>query len=343
MPLSNRRSFLVCGALFLRLVLSTATCYLPDGSVAYGDTPCGSSLPATCCAGQCLSNGLCFTPLDNMLARSSCTDQSWKSSVCTSYCKGSNTNAFEPISPCGGGLFCCGVGPGSGADECCSSGSGFSLSDGNLVASPVAPVTITIVSTQVVTNVVTIISTSVSLETVTGGVQTVPGAVQTAAAGLLTIVQTISKPITIISTVTVDTVANKPSPTNSEIFTVICTGPSGSETSSVSAALSSSCPSCSSKETAIGAGLGASLGLALLALLALLFWRKGRPSGSYQAPPAFTPAPVPVTQNNHTHFYPSGQAGLPNSNTQSQTTWQGNDGVYGSPRVDSPPMYRFGK
>lgn len=230
--------------------------------------------------------------------------------------------------PCGGGLFCCGVGPESGVDECCSSGSGFSLSDGNLVADPVAPVTITIVSSQVLTKVITIISTSIDvrLETVTGGVQT-------AAAGLLTIVQTISKPVTIISTVTVGTIARNPSQTNSGIFTIICTGPSSSETSSGSAALSR--PSCSKKETAIGAGLGVSLGFALLALLALLFWRKGRPFGSNQVP-------VPVTHN-HTHVYPPGQAGPSNSNTLSRTTWRGNDGSYGSPRADSPPMYRFGK
>jgi hypothetical protein len=87
--------FLASGFLLLQLVVSQATCYLPDGSVAFGDKPCGSSLPSICCAGQCLSNGLCFTPSDNMLARSSCTDQSWESSVCTSYCKGSKSSLFQ--------------------------------------------------------------------------------------------------------------------------------------------------------------------------------------------------------------------------------------------------------
>jgi hypothetical protein len=46
-----------------------------------------------------------------------------------------------------------------------------------------------------------------------------------------------------------------------------------------------------------------------------------------------------VTQNNHTHVYP-GMPGTNNSNTQ---TWTGNGARYGSPRMDSPPVYRGGK
>jgi hypothetical protein len=67
---------------------ATATCYLPDGSPAYGDIPCSGSLPSMCCPadGICLSNGLCFSTA-NIVARSSCTDQTWDSDVCTNICK----------------------------------------------------------------------------------------------------------------------------------------------------------------------------------------------------------------------------------------------------------------
>ena len=64
------------------------TCYLPNGSVAYGDTPCSTGGGnTTCCAGACLANGLCFNPNVNLLSRSSCTDSTWTASECTSVCK----------------------------------------------------------------------------------------------------------------------------------------------------------------------------------------------------------------------------------------------------------------
>src|SRR5438105_2981604 len=68
--------------------LATDTCYFPNGEVAHNGVPCGPS-PSKCCDGEglCLSNGLCFQPSGNILARSSCTDPSWSSSECTDICK----------------------------------------------------------------------------------------------------------------------------------------------------------------------------------------------------------------------------------------------------------------
>jgi len=76
--------------LLLAKVKAQGQCFLPDGTVAYGDVPCGSSSPAQCCSsigGICLSNGLCFNPSVNLISRSSCTDQTWAASVCTTICK----------------------------------------------------------------------------------------------------------------------------------------------------------------------------------------------------------------------------------------------------------------
>jgi hypothetical protein len=75
----------------------TATCYLPDGSVAEDDAPCYDTLPSQCCPtadGICLSNGLCFSTTDNVVARSSCTDQTWKSHGCSSFCTTSEAFLF---------------------------------------------------------------------------------------------------------------------------------------------------------------------------------------------------------------------------------------------------------
>lgn len=82
--------FLV-NVLYLNVVVE-ATCYTPNGNEASGDSPCSSDGNTMCCPGPpgasvCLSNGLCFVPSQNAVARSSCTDQSWSSSACTNHCK----------------------------------------------------------------------------------------------------------------------------------------------------------------------------------------------------------------------------------------------------------------
>jgi hypothetical protein len=79
----------------IHICYATATCYLPDGCVATGDISCSANEVMCCPAsnGICLSNGLCFIPSDNVVARSSCTDQSWRES-CTGYCR---TSKHFPI------------------------------------------------------------------------------------------------------------------------------------------------------------------------------------------------------------------------------------------------------
>lgn len=72
--------------------LCTPQCYYPDGSAAFTDVPCSnSSEPTACCSPQayCLTNSLCWT--DMILSRGSCTDQTWKASVCPSACRNSRS------------------------------------------------------------------------------------------------------------------------------------------------------------------------------------------------------------------------------------------------------------
>lgn len=103
MMFSGQQTFLVFLLVIVRLcclVAAAATCYTPDGTVAIDDTPCSGSLPSRCCPGGiCLSNGLCFVPSNSMLARSSCTDKSWSSSVCTNFCRSSKTIFIHSLTP----------------------------------------------------------------------------------------------------------------------------------------------------------------------------------------------------------------------------------------------------
>ena len=81
--------------LLLFAPLATTICYYPDKSIAAHDTPCHSSDGDSFCCGQgfaCLSNKLCqATSLivhGSSYARGSCTDQTWRSSNCPSFCLG---------------------------------------------------------------------------------------------------------------------------------------------------------------------------------------------------------------------------------------------------------------
>ena len=79
----------------LYMSLATALCYFPDGTIVERDTPCGSTGNSTCC-GQgfaCLSNNFCAVteyvnagPEQSTYVRGSCTDESWSSDSCPSYC-----------------------------------------------------------------------------------------------------------------------------------------------------------------------------------------------------------------------------------------------------------------
>lgn len=69
------------------------SCYLPDGSWDGGSEtspqPCNLLAGTSHCCGfpqVCLSNGYCYDPGAMSIYRSSCTDQTWKSTACPTYC-----------------------------------------------------------------------------------------------------------------------------------------------------------------------------------------------------------------------------------------------------------------
>ncbi|KAF2479227.1 hypothetical protein BDY17DRAFT_313780 [Neohortaea acidophila] len=80
------------------LVLSSfqvsAICYYPDGTVTPGDVPClTGNDPSFCCSFgyACLNNQICMTTshtpnATNTYVRGSCTDPTWRSANCPSFC-----------------------------------------------------------------------------------------------------------------------------------------------------------------------------------------------------------------------------------------------------------------
>lgn len=67
--------------------ITAQQCYYPNGNKAPDtDKPCSSAAGSACCPDnwECLDNGLCHYPPDNLFGRYSCTDQSWKSPGCAS-------------------------------------------------------------------------------------------------------------------------------------------------------------------------------------------------------------------------------------------------------------------
>lgn len=87
MPLltSIRRSLLAID-LFVASAVSQ-TCYFPDGTTVSTDVACNNTAAASSCCltgSFCLDNGLCFG--GGTVSRSSCTDSTWASEACSSYC-----------------------------------------------------------------------------------------------------------------------------------------------------------------------------------------------------------------------------------------------------------------
>ncbi|KAF7195152.1 hypothetical protein HII31_03358 [Pseudocercospora fuligena] len=99
--------------LWLHFILEPASaqnCYYPNGDVSTTDAACSSSGDSACCPNnwECLSNGICYDPTNEYFNRNTCTDQSWESSDCPQYCTANNTAAGnEALKQCDDGSWCC--------------------------------------------------------------------------------------------------------------------------------------------------------------------------------------------------------------------------------------------
>ena len=75
---------------FTHFLFIEATCYFPDGTIAGQDTPCTKDITvdADYCCGEnslCLTNKVCLNNVGTF-DRGSCTDRSWNSTACPSFC-----------------------------------------------------------------------------------------------------------------------------------------------------------------------------------------------------------------------------------------------------------------
>ena len=94
------------------------TCFFPSGKASQIDQVCNASAPVShCCAPDsvCLSNGYCLnagriTPY--LLSRGTCTDQAFRSPLCSQQCRDINTSGglsiFSITDGPGEAQYCCG-------------------------------------------------------------------------------------------------------------------------------------------------------------------------------------------------------------------------------------------
>jgi hypothetical protein len=87
---------------FSGLVSSVLNCYYPNAASASPHTPCDESAETSACCNPgdlCLSNGYCFQQFGawaNRLARGSCTDSTWSSSICPQFCDDGKCSPESP-------------------------------------------------------------------------------------------------------------------------------------------------------------------------------------------------------------------------------------------------------
>jgi hypothetical protein len=129
---------------FSLLAVQGQDCFFPDGTLTGADgglpqAPCStSSENSTCCdlGWLCRSDNLCFNEGQQILQRSSCTDESWSSEKCPLFCVNapSNPNGNVAVLQCDDGSYCC---DGDRSFNCCTSTSGafFKLAKATVYAS----------------------------------------------------------------------------------------------------------------------------------------------------------------------------------------------------------------
>lgn len=138
---SNMTRFLYI--LVLASIAVAQSCYYPNGNAVTSEQvfACSNSAGSHCCPQnwECLNNGLCFHPSEQTIGRYSCTDKTWKSSLCPKVCTTSNgsNGGNQAVLQCSDGKYCC---DGNRSFDCCSdSNSEFFQFDGKVaVMSPMS-------------------------------------------------------------------------------------------------------------------------------------------------------------------------------------------------------------
>ena len=141
-------------------VASSTICYYPDGTVASNDQPCLPNAEESFCCGAtavCASTKVCLegpnSPINvySPYSRGSCTDKTWTSPECPSFCMdskfGTSPSPYRPtyslsllrcetieshggamLEYCGADRYCCAT-----PQDCCQSKSTFNLGDSSNV------------------------------------------------------------------------------------------------------------------------------------------------------------------------------------------------------------------
>ncbi|KAH7310631.1 hypothetical protein B0I35DRAFT_481935 [Stachybotrys elegans] len=95
-------------ALLALLPLALAMCYTPDGTPVPRDIPCNQDGGVSMCCDRgyfCHSNGICqpenmSIDVPNRFIRATCTDESWESPECVSFCTTANPGGGEWVVRC---------------------------------------------------------------------------------------------------------------------------------------------------------------------------------------------------------------------------------------------------
>ncbi|KAK8127274.1 hypothetical protein PG984_008382 [Apiospora sp. TS-2023a] len=240
---TKSKRLLMVGVLLRLCMLSLVkgqVCYFPDGTVAADHKPCSQAGGACCYSANdahrdaCYSNGLCQSLWFGRIYRGACTDKAWGSS-CPSVCTdGTLANGGVALRSCLTPAFwCCDLG--DMKHDCCAEGKGIVWNNATLVNYALAPR-----------------QTDYTFELTAGGYTSILAA--TAAASSIGARIASSSSSSSVATTNPSTATTSPSTATSD--------PSSTPTYT--------CPS--TPGVAVAAGLGAGLGVPLIAVSAALLW-----------------------------------------------------------------------
>ncbi|KAH7038270.1 uncharacterized protein B0I36DRAFT_346268 [Microdochium trichocladiopsis] len=110
---SHHTTLLAISFLLLFACTVQATCYYPNGDIAYNDAPCKTNGEHSLCCGvgyACMKSGVCQLSQDTPsqlgstgFVRGSCTDKSWNEPACPMFCLDpeiNNVGGYNELGKC---------------------------------------------------------------------------------------------------------------------------------------------------------------------------------------------------------------------------------------------------